>query len=357
MAHQHHHHEQHAEPAPTGSADLSAPGSTLFVEVTRGTMVESRHRGRAAIVDAAGHVMESWGDIAAPVYARSAIKSLQAIPLIETGAFDAFGLGERELALACSSHNGEPVHTELAAQWIGRIGCAVHDYECGCHLPYDTETAHAMIRRGEEPSALHNNCSGKHAAMLTTARHKGEPVKGYVRYDHPVQQRVLGVLEQMTGQDLSHAPWGIDGCSIPTVAIPLGAIAFAMARIANPAELPDRRAEAVTRIRTAWGRHPYLIHGKGGFDTGVMEATHGQVLLKGGAEGVYCAVLPEMGLGIALKIDDGAARAATIAMGALLTHVGAVPAETMAAFATTPIENRRGLHVGDIRPAAPWPAA
>ncbi|MBP2299995.1 asparaginase [Azospirillum picis] len=342
-----------------GGADLGGPAdSPITVEVTRGTMVESIHRARACIVDAAGHVLARWGDIEAPVYARSAIKSLQAIPLVETGALDAFALGDEELALACSSHNGEARHTGLARAWAERVGLSVGDYECGAQVPYDPETAADLLRRGEAPTAFHNNCSGKHTGFLTTAMHKGERLKGYVRYGHPVQQRILGVLEQMTGQDLSGAPWGIDGCSIPTIGIPLGAIAYAMARIADPIDLPDARAEAVTRIARAWGGHPFLIAGTGTFDTAVMEAAEGAVLVKGGAEGVGCAVIPDQGIGIALKIEDGAARAREVAMAALIRATGALSDAQWARvpdLLTVPLLNRAGTRVGELRPAAGWP--
>ena len=364
MTHDHHRNgccggHDHTHDHAAGHADLSGPAEApVAVEVTRGGMVESRHRAHAVIVDAGGRVLARWGDIERPVYARSAIKALQAIPLVETGAFDAFGLGDEELALACSSHHGEPAHTELAARWLARIGCTVDDYECGAHLPTDEATAHAMLRRGEVPTALHNNCSGKHAGFLTTARHKGEPTKGYVRWEHPVQQRILGVLEQMTGQDLSQAPWGIDGCSIPTIGIPLGALAYAMARIADPQDLPDRRAEAAARIRIAWGRHPHLIAGSHGFDTRMMLAAEGAALTKVGAEGVGCAVLPDQGIGIAVKVEDGAGRARDVAMAALLRAADALPAAQWAKAANLlaePVTNRNGTHVGDVRPAAGWP--
>ena len=339
---------------PAGSADPGTGGAPVAVEVTRGGMVESRHHATACVVDADGRVLRHWGDFEQPVYARSAIKSLQAIPLVETGALDAFGLGDAELALACASHAAEPRHTRLVAAWLDRIGCTPGDLECGSHLPYDEETAHAMIRHAEEPSTLHNNCSGKHAGMLTTARHMGEPPAGYIRYEHPVQQRILGVLEQMTGHDLSRAPWGIDGCGIPTIGIPLGGIAYAMARIADPSGLPERRAAAVRRIRDAWGAHPYLIGGRGSFDTRLMQAAQGKVLLKVGAEGVMCAVLPRHGLGIAVKVEDCAARAAGIAMEAILGGLDVLPEIRMRgleALARPAVTNRAGLRVGEIRPA------
>ena len=167
----HHGHAHHQTPA-EGHADLSGPPEApILVEVTRGGMVESVHRGRACIVDSDGHVLAQWGGIEAPVYPRSAVKAIQAIPLVETGALDTYGLGDQELALACSSHHGEIRHTRLAQAWIKRIGLTVDDYECGAHLPTDTETAHEMIRHGEAPTAFHNNCSGKHAGFLTTALH------------------------------------------------------------------------------------------------------------------------------------------------------------------------------------------
>ncbi|XKH34208.1 asparaginase [Azospirillum doebereinerae] len=359
--HGHHHDHDHSHGADaTGAADLSGPAeSPIVVEVTRGGMVESVHRARACIVDAGGHVLARWGDIDAPVYPRSAIKALQAIPLVESGALDAFGLGDAELALACSSHSGEPVHTERVAAWIARVGLTVEDFECGAQIPYDSGTAAGLVRDGVAPSALHNNCSGKHAGFLTTARHRGEPTRGYVRFDHPVQQRILGVMEQMTGQDLSRAPWGIDGCSIPTVGVPLGAIAYAMARIADPVDLPDARAEAVTRIAGAWRAHPHLIAGRNRFDTAMMQAADGLVLVKGGAEGVGCALLPEAGIGIALKIEDGGDRAREVALAALIRSTKVLGEEHWARAATlleAPITSRVGRPVGVVRAAGGFPS-
>ncbi len=351
----------HDHGATAATADLSGPAdSPIVVEVTRGGMVESVHRARACIVDAGGHVLARWGDIDAPVYARSAVKALQAIPLVESGALDAFELGDSELALACSSHNGEARHTRLVEAWIARVGLSVEDFECGVQIPYDEDTAADLIRQGEAATALHNNCSGKHAGFLTTARHKGWPTKGYVRFDHPVQQRILGVMEQMTGQDLSRAPWGIDGCSIPTIGIPLGAVAYAMARIADPVDLPDARAEAVTRIAKAWKAHPHLIAGKDRFDTAMMQASGGRVLVKGGAEGVGCALLPKEGIGIALKIEDGGARAREVALAALIRSTNALTEDQWARAATllaTPVTNQVRREVGVIRPAEGWPAS
>lgn len=334
------------------------PLSPVLVEVTRGTTVESRHRGRALIADASGQVLAHWGDFEGLVFPRSAIKPIQALPLVESGAADAFGLDEADLALACASHNGEAVHADRAAAILAKIGCGVDDLECGAHPPYDADSVEALAAAGRKPSALHNNCSGKHVGFLAVARHKGEPTAGYIERSHPVQQRWIGILEQLSSQDLTAAPWGRDGCSIPTLALSLGGLAVAMARLANPAGLPDHRVTAIQRIRRAWGTHPYLVAGRDRFDTRVMEATGGKVLVKAGAEGVSCACLPDQGLGIAVKIDDGSERAASAAMAALLGHVGAIDAAARAALAdvlTVPLINRRDFTVGEVRPAAGFP--
>jgi L-asparaginase II len=353
MTHSHDHAHDHSPAA--GTADLAAGGAPILVEVTRGSVVESRHRGSALIVDRAGGVHGHWGDVTRPVYARSAIKSLQAIPLVESGAADAFGLGDEELALACASHNGEPGHVERVAAWLAKIGLSEADLECGTHLPFHEGSAHALVCRHEHPSALHNNCSGKHTGFLTTAVHLGEKTKGYIGYGHPVQQRILGVLEQMTGCGLGDAPWAADGCSIPTIAIPLEGLAFAMARIADPDDLPSSRRDAVLRIRKAWAAQPFLVAGTGRFDTEIMQACHGRVMTKVGAEGVFCAALPEYGLGVALKIEDGADRAANVAMAAILQRIGALDdadPEIAGRWLAPEIRTRRGVTVGTVRGAA-----
>lgn len=351
-AHRHDHGHDHAPVA--GTAELADGGAPILVEVTRGRVVESRHRGSALIVDRHGTVHGQWGDTDRAIYARSAIKSLQAIPLVESGAADAFGLGDEELALACASHSGEPRHVERVAAWLARIGLSEADLECGTHLPMHEGSAHDLVCRHEHPSGLHNNCSGKHTGFLTTAVHLGEKTKGYVRYDHPVQQRILGVLEQMTGCGLGDAPWAADGCSIPTIAIPLQGLAFAMARIADPDDLSPSRRDAVLRIRRAWAAQPFFVAGTGRFDTEMMGACHGRVVTKMGAEGVFCAALPEYGLGVALKIDDGAERAANVAMAAILQRIGALDdadADAAGRLLAPEIKTRRGAVVGTIRSA------
>ncbi|MGH6882033.1 MAG: asparaginase, partial [Hypericibacter sp.] len=219
------------------SADQKPPANPVLIEVTRGEMVESRHRVAVAVVDAGGKLVESWGDIERPIYGRSAIKPFQALPLLETGAADAFKLGEPEIALACASHNGEPQHTDRVHDWLARIGCEIADLECGAHLPYHEPTMLQLVANGGDITAIYNNCSGKHSGFLTTARHEGEPTKGYIRYEHPVQQRVTQAMSEMTGVDLTRSPRGIDGCGIPVLGMPLRAMAHGLARMADPRKL------------------------------------------------------------------------------------------------------------------------
>jgi L-asparaginase II len=330
-----------------------------MIDVTRGTLVESRHRCIAAVAGPDGGVVMSWGDIERPVYGRSAIKPLLALPLVESGAADAYGLGNAEIALACASHNGEPRHVETVRVWLRRIGLSAADLECGAHLPYDEPSMRALVSAGQAPDAAHNNCSGKHAGFLATAVHLGEPTKGYIRYEHPVQQRLLGVLEQTCGLDLSDAPRGIDGCGIPTIGIPLGNTAMAMARLADPVELPPVRAQAARRIVAAMMAEPYMVGGRGEFASELMERAAGKLAIKPGAEGVYAAILPGLGLGICVKAEDGTSRAAQVAVGHVLEKLGLFSAEERRALQdrlTPPVANRVGLEVGRIRPA-PAPGA
>ena len=326
----------------------------VLVEVTRGDMVESRHRAAFAVADAQGRVVASAGDIERPVYARSAIKPLQAIPLVESGAAAAFGLSDAEIALACASHRGEPRHVETVTAWLARIGCSIEDLECGAHPPYHAASHRALIAAGEQPGAVHNNCSGKHAGFLTLARHLNAPTAGYIRIEHAVQQRVLGLLEVMTGLDLGAAPRGLDGCGIPVIGISLGNLALAMARLADPQDQPEARQAACARIRGAIAAEPFMVSGTGGFATRVMAKTQERALIKGGAEGFYCGALPELGLGIALKVDDGAGRAAEVVMAALLARFGIGEAERE--LRAQPLRNHAGTEVGELRPPADSPA-
>lgn len=332
--------------------DEVTPADPIWIEVTRGDRVESRHRVSAVVVDTEGRVVYRAGDPAAAVFPRSAIKPIQALALIESGAAEAQGCSDREIALACASHAGEAVHVDTAAGWLERIGCSERDLECGAHLPTNWDATVDLVRKGQEPNQLHNNCSGKHSGFLTLARHQNWPTQGYIDVAHPVQQRVLGVIESMCGLDLSAAPWGIDGCGIPTFAVPLANLALAMARFGVPDDQPERRQAACARVRRAMGAHPELTSGSGTFPTRVIRATSGRAIVKGGAEGVFAAAFPELGLGAALKAEDGTPRASTAAMAFLLTRLDVLSDRESAALADlleTPITNRAGRVVGQIR--------
>jgi len=340
------------------TAALPAGDTPVLVEVVRGDMVESRHRARVAIVDADGRVVRAWGDIEHPIYGRSAIKPLLALPLLESGAADAFGLDDAQIALACASHNGEERHVKTVNEWLARIGLSADDLECGAHYPYDEPTAQAMQARGEKPTRAHNNCSGKHAGFLSTALYLGDPIKDYIQYTHPVQQRLLGILEQMCGLDLGQAPRGIDGCGIPVIGIPLGNTAMAMARLADPGGLPPARAAAARRILRAMAAEPFMVAGSKRFCTGIMEVTGLRALVKTGAEGVYAAALPDLGLGVCIKAEDGAHRASEVVMGQVLRHLGIiddVQAVHLSHLLTPVVRNWAGTPTGHICPAADCP--
>jgi L-asparaginase II len=333
----------------------------LIVEVTRGRtpaggdFVESRHRCHAAVVDRHGVVQRRWGDIDQAVYGRSAIKPMLALGLMESGAADAFKLDNAEIALACASHSGERRHVDRVRAWLGRIGLSPADLECGPHLPYNEPAMKAMIREGIAPDASHNNCSGKHSGFLTTAVHLGLPTKGYIQYEHPIQQRLLKIMEQLSDLDLAQASRGVDGCGIPTVAIPIARTAMAMARMADPRDLPPARAAAARRIAAAMMAEPYMVGGSGEFCSEMMNALPGKVALKPGAEGVYTGILPGLGFGICLKAEDGTGRACEAAMGQVLVELGALSADERARLAdrlTPPLANRAGLTIGRIRAAA-----
>ena len=336
----------------------ASPANPILVEVTRGTDVESRHRGSIAVVDARGRVVHAAGDVAQAVYPRSAIKPLQALLLVESGAADRFGLTEKEIALACASHRGEPVHTETVTAWLGKVGLSSADLECGAHLPYEPQTQAALLRSGGSASPIHNNCSGKHSGFLTAALHLGLPTKGYIAVEHPLQQRLYALIEEMGGEPLGATGRGFDGCGIPVFGVPLRALARAFARLDDPVGLSGQRAAAARRILDAMAAAPVMVSGTGAFVTRVMEVAGATVRLKSGAEGCYCAVLVDRGLGIAIKIDDGTGRAAELAMARTLERLGAftaAQADQLADFLQAPIRNVAGKLVGHVRSVVDWP--
>jgi L-asparaginase II len=323
----------------------------VLVEVTRGDRVESIHRGAVAISDAQGNVLFALGDIESLVYPRSALKPIQALPLVESGAADAFNVDEAEIALACASHSGEPMHTGRVAAWLERIGLKESDLACGPHAVRYEPVWEDMVRRGERPTRIHNNCSGKHTGFLTVARHWGVATAGYERVDHPVQQAVakaLGELADVAGP----LPWGIDGCAAPNFAVSLSAFSHALARLASPQTLSPERARAARRIVEAMMARPELVAGTGRVCTTLMRAGRGRVAVKTGAEAAYAAIVPGHGLGIALKLDDGGGRAAETTIAFLLDRMGLVDHGEVADIVSPAVLNTRSDRVGQRRPAA-----
>jgi L-asparaginase II len=330
----------------------------LLVVVTRGQIVESRHRGAACVAAADGSIVAQWGAVERPVLPRSAVKPLQALPLVESAAADRFAVSTAEMALACASHGGEAEHLRVVRGWLARLDLDPSLLACGPHLPLTAAAADALVREGREPTAMHNNCSGKHAGFLTTALHLGEPLAEYAAADHPVQRRVGAVLAEMGGIDRQTLVPVVDGCGVPTYAMPLTAIATAFARLAAAESLPALRAAAVRRVLSAMSAHPHLIAGAGRFDSAVIRMADSRAIVKGGAEGVATAALPGLGLGIALKIDDGAKRAADVAMAGLLRRFGRFDRRLrsrLASFCHLPVHNTCGEVVGAIRLADGWP--
>lgn len=327
----------------------------VLVEVLRGAVVESAHRGAVAVVDADGKTVFDIGNTAHPVFPRSAVKAIQALPLVESGAADAYGFGNRELALACSSHSGEPEHVELAAAMLAKAGLDVSALECGSHWPSNHQATIDLARSGGEPNSLHNNCSGKHAGFICTCCHAGIDHRGYVAAGHRMQEMIKEAMETVTGAAHSASHCGTDGCSIPTYAVPLRSFAAGFARMATGSGLEPERAKAAKRLIDACMAEPFLVAGTDRLDTRLMRAAPGRIFVKVGAEGVFCAALPELGLGIALKCDDGAERAAGVMVAAVLAKLLQGDAELavkLVEFANPPVESRLGARVGLLRPTA-----
>lgn len=322
-----------------------------LVDVTRGTMIECRHAGSIAVCDPNGNLVFAVGDVEQPVFPRSAIKALQAIPLLESGAAAAYGLSPAELALACSSHNGEVVHIETAASVLTKSGLDEAALECGAHWPKRLHDQKKLILDGQKPGALYNNCSGKHAGFLCLSRHLGADVSGYVKPDHRVQNEIRACLEDLTGVVHAEAVCGIDGCSIPTYAVPLSAMAKAFASFGTGQGLAADRASAAASLRSACAKHPFNVAGTERFCTEIMNHFRERVFLKTGAEGVFCATFPEQGLGIALKCTDGATRASEFMMAHIIAAFLPLKAEDkifLGRFLEVPLKNWNGLVVGTV---------
>lgn len=332
-----------------------------LVAILRAGLVESYHIGSVAIANARGELLAWHGDPQTTTFLRSSAKPFQALPLVESGAADRFGLSPQQIALTAASHSGTDRHARMAESILECCGCSEGDLRCGVHTPYDRETARALAAEGREPSPLQHNCSGKHAGMLTLAAFLGQPSETYLDPDQPVQQRILQTFLEMTGLSREQVTIGIDGCSAPNFAVPLHAAATAYARLMDPGEFPPSRQDACERIVQAMTANPELVSGEGRFDTELMRATGGGILSKGGAEGFQGLGIPAGGLGVespalgvAIKISDGdaARRATSLTALAVLKEIGALDeqgASQLASFDERELHNYRGLTVGEIR--------
>jgi L-asparaginase II len=325
-----------------------------IVEVLRGPLVESRHCGAIAVSDAGGKLAWAIGDVERPVYPRSAVKALQALTLIESGAAHRFGLASEELALACASHSGEPDHVTTATRMLARAGLEPSALKCGAHWPIHQPSGQALARAGGSATPLHNNCSGKHAGFLCAACAMDADRARYTESAHPVQREVKATLETLGGLTIGEEVCAVDGCSVPTWAMPLAALARAFARFGSGQGLAPERAKAAERLRAACTAHPWHVAGTGRFDTELMRAFGARVFVKTGAEGVHCAALPELGFGIAVKCDDGAGRAAEVMMAATLARLLASDADraALAPFLRPTLRNWNGIAIGSLRPTA-----
>jgi L-asparaginase II len=285
--------------------DAGLPEDVPLAAVKRGALVESVHRGRLVVCDPGGNVLEAVGDPEAYVYLRSSAKAFQALPLILSGTADAFGLTDRELAVACASHNAEEPHLAAVGSILEKAGLSEGDLQSGAHPPMYGPEAAKLVRSGEEPRPIHSNCSGKHAGMLAVCVHEGYETVTYRDPGHPLQRGILGLIAEVCGLREDEVVVAGDNCGVPAFALPLRSFATGLARVATGEELPDELAGAALRIRDAVRAHPFMVAGTGRFDTRLMERT--DLLVKGGAEAVLAVGSPK-GWGLALKITDGSER-------------------------------------------------
>ena len=328
----------------------------ILVDVYRNNTRESFHRGAVVAVNASGEVVFSVGDISALVFPRSAIKPIQAIPLIESGAAARFKLTAEELALACASHNAEQVHQTVLAGWMQKVGLDESLLACGPSLPLHQGTAHQWLRDGGEAARRLHNCSGKHTGMLTLAKHLDISLQDYADYHHPTQQQWMQVLADLTGSDVTAMPWDRDGCGLPALALPLQDFASALAGFCNLQNKDDVRADAMRTVLDVMHAYPHMVAGNERCCTATMKA-HQDLVVKTGAEGVFAAIAPSQGLAIALKIDDGATRAADAALGAVLRHLDILSSadyQALSQWYAPDIINSQNVKVGRLAASAVW---
>ena len=331
----------------------------VLVDVVRNGVVESCHRGSAVVVDNSGNVIFSIGDADRTIYPRSAIKPIQALPILESGAAVKFGLSLKEISLSCASHNSESMHVDTVSQWLKRMELGIENLECGKAFPSYQKAAHQLIKEGKDASKAHHNCSGKHSGMLTLARHLMPEVQGYSAHSHTVQQTWMQTMSELIDEDVSKMHWEQDGCGLPAIYMPMQKLALAFARFSEPEKQSDIRAAAMRKIIEALTEHPEMIAGSERCCSAVIKETQGKVIVKLGAEAVYAGVIPHLNLGFALKIDDGSIRGCEVALGALLNKMNALSADEnveLKGFFNPSIKNSLNHVTGEMRPSSRWDA-
>lgn len=332
---------------------LAMLSSELIVRVWRGPITESIHRGHIAVVNHKGELLHALGNPEFFTYIRSAAKIIQALPVIETGAADRFGFTEQELAFLCASHNGEEMHVRTAESILAKVGLSSHQLQCGAHEPFHGSTASSMRARNLKPISLHNNCSGKHAGMLSLAVLWQTSLDDYLSIGHPVQQHMLDTISSLCMVPEDEIQLGTDGCGVPVFGLGIDKLAFAYARLGKPDQLTEARALACRKIIDAIRVHPYYLAGTDRFDTRLIQVTKGRIIGKMGAEGIFAITVPDSGIGIAIKIEDGSQRALYPAATEALRQLNLLTKseiEALSTFHTPIVHNWQGTEVGRIRP-------
>jgi L-asparaginase II len=329
----------------------------VLANVIRGETVESVHSGHVCIVDGDGSTIFEYGEPSTVTYFRSACKAFQFIPCITSGAADAFLFTDDEIALAVASHSGEPMHIEVAARMLAKAGLSKSELQCGVHWPFSESESHRMLRAGEEPTQLHNNCSGKHAAMLAFAKHIDAGIENYLSPENRIQKRILRCIADFAQMPEEEIAIGIDGCCVPNFALPLSSMARTFANLIRPTRFPEITQTACNRIVEAMMKFPELIGGSTRLDTMLMQAAPGRIVSKVGADGIWlCGVLPSgqypSGLGIALKVADGDDHRARPAVAVdILRQLGILGENAPPDLSPLPVKNRRGDKVGSVQSA------
>lgn len=341
--------------------------SAVVAEQTRGPLVENIFRGDVAVVDSTGRVLYQVGDAGKVTFWRSSAKPIQAMPLVLSGAADAFGFGPQHLAIFSASHNGEKEHVAVALDALAKAGLGPELLQCGAHAPFDRESAEALAAAGQEPGVLHNNCSGKHSGMLSLAKHLGLPLENYLDPESELQRLIRANVADVTGMALDDIAIGVDGCGVPVFGLPIKNMAYAFARLADPSAMPEGKAEAGRRFRDAMIAHPYLVAGRKRICTEMMALPGGRFVAKSGAEGVYCVgVLPHAvpealkaagavgGIGIAVKMEDGnnhVRQQVTVEVMRQVGLLGADDLDALGRYGTFQVKNHAGRVVGEVRTA------